>query len=165
MIPEFRGRRVDNGEWVYGFYCLTKFPWTLISGSSPERKLAEKCVLVNKNREWFAAIMRAENVDSILNVDPATVGQFTGLQDKNGKETFTGDILDTPVGKATIRFGPYSQPSDIEYHQGFSIDFECEESSAMYRKDIGYWLLKSVVIGNIHERPHLLPTKMDGHQP
>lgn len=86
--------------------------------------------------------------------------QYTGLKDIKGTEVYEGDIipfhLDSNV-KGVVRFGEYTdwnckRPTQ---HIGFYVDF-IGEHKRINRKDLGYWVEVSYVIGNIYENPELL---------
>ena len=114
----FRGKRIDNGEWETGFY------WHGSSeGSDNHYIYIEEC-------------------DSDVRVDPATVGQFTGLEDKYGKKIFEGDIVDTGDEEEGYNTLP------IVFHDGiFSYEYSSQSLFELY---------KMSVIGNIHDNPELL---------
>ena len=142
----FRGKRLDNGEWAEGY--LYEHEPELV-GIVSENDVPEPS-------KWFIA--RTGFADwnmprpaEFVEVDPSTVGQYTGLKDKHGKKIFEGDILgsryddlypdDVAIEVVTwLRNGWYIQ-------QGNNLpDALCEYGVLPY----------SEVIGNIHDNPELL---------
>ena len=142
----FRGKRTDNGTWIEGNYCI-----------------AEK--LDKSGVEYFIIEIEAEG--SQYYVIPETVGQYTGLTDKNGKRIFEGDIVkDAGSYISVIKIG-CCLPS--EFYEIF--DFEIFNKNnlkicAVYAEHVfgeykgEHFLLpeknSTIVIGNIHDNPELL---------
>ena len=125
----FRGKRTDNGEWVYGNLvrgCDEKYAYIVEFGN---RELCRNYVIVN----------------------PDTVGQYTGLKDKNGTKIFEGDIVDVLydvnyIGVAAERIGVF----EVVFHNGC---FMKQKGGVQYHfipSD------KCTVIGNIYDNPELL---------
>ena len=144
----FRGKRVDNGEWVEGYYIAAHYHWHK-HGIHKDWIVSAACA----NGGWFTIYGRYP-------VTADTVGQYTGLTDKNGKKIFEGDIVEYMDGgykvNGVVRFGLYGSAGDtFSGHQGFYLDWA---DDGLLRKDIGFWAIMRplLVIGNIHDPPELM---------
>ena len=121
----YRGKRLDNGEWVEG---------DRVEQNNPEY---HDYIITE-----FAADVDNRHIDiltcDIYEVDPSTVGRYTGLKDRNGKRIFEGDIVDVVCsGDETWR----CVVSDIR-----NIPAEM----------CGSHVKSMEVIGNIHDNPEML---------
>ena len=119
----FRGKRTDNGEWVYG---------NLIDSDSIVGEI------VDFDEEYFIP-------EFWYKVDPETVGQFTGLTDKNGTKIFDGDI---------VRLYDDSEDELVNGAIVFNADFCSFCVSMKGHEDVmlmAHWQYE--VIGNIYDNP------------
>lgn len=126
----FRGKILGLTDWSYGYYA--------------------------KSGENHFILLDTDNEDNYSIVDPETVGQYTGLKDKNGKKIFEGDI----VQWKDENFNNYT--SVVEWcgekwnYPAFDLakhDYECNGLQYVHEDCI------IEVIGTIHDNPELLEMK------
>ncbi len=118
----FRAKRKNNGEWVDGFYC----------GGNERNTLHPAIFIYLPDKQSY----------DYQNIDINTLGQFTGLTDKNGIKIFEGDILK----------GLYANGNaEVEMINGSWVGYAGKGWT-----DIGYVVDRVEVIGNIHDNPELL---------
>lgn len=135
----FRGKRVDNGEWVEGYFTKARDYLT-------DEK--EFCVIFPTDLTLFPH----SEFSSYEEVIPKTVGQYTGLKDIHGTKIFEGDIVDT-------RRWYVAYAADVGASYGMTAGWYIQ------RDDFESWAeLECVdnyeVLGNIHDNPELLDTAL-----
>jgi len=139
----FRGKRKDNGEWVYGYLFKT----------------INTCYIAYSEQFDDDLFFATENI--FIEVIPETVGQYTGLTDKNWVKIFEGDILSVgcidsdEVRNCIVRFGEFTDVNgDGDIMLGFFLEFNDFKCSILNGKDLGHSLSDVCeVIGNIHDEP------------
>ena len=132
-----RGKRVDNGEWVEGYFFASQMSGAFILSSKIEAM---------KNKSGMSMRDKLEQYE----VDPATVGQFTTLSDKHGKDLWADDIVNIDGRKQNYRVG-FTDGMYVFWASGGSV-YHASKYCHM-----------AELIGNIHDHPHLLNTGGD-HQ-
>lgn len=126
----FRGKRVDNGEWTYGYLFVCWDRCYILYGMRGDNPIKEEVI-------------------------PETVGEYTGLIDKNGKKIFEGDIVKGKMFNAMVR---------IEHRKHliiFSDGSFCAEwyiGQDNYHNDL-HNTFDIKVIGTIYDNPELLEVK------
>lgn len=134
MIPKFRGRSVEafsEEEWKYG-YLIEDEGYSFIINQ-----------VIEANEQYIT-------IGSWCPVNPDTLGQSTGLFDKNGKEIFEGDIV-------KMSKDVYSEPTcyEVVRHYGGAYRLESKQHGCEL------WLRHTdcKVVGNVYENRDLLEDK------
>ena len=129
----FRGKRIDNGQWVYGKLCDNTYG-------------ASKPIIITDSE-----YNDGNDIDFEWEfVCPETVGQYTGLTDKNGKKVFEGDILKVLdcFDNEVIYLIDYKDSTFCANQKGVNFSTHLSNfNSGEYRIEI---------IGNIFDNPELL---------
>lgn len=137
---KFRGKRIDNGEWVYGSYYHFKNP---IDNKDAKHFIFPPTVL-NKPDVWLMLSFE---------VDFSTVGEFTGLKDKHGNDIYEGELVKDHNGDVwLIRWSRddacwvFQNPSDSSNFNTLTWLIEGEYLEILDND----WELNVEIIGNIH---------------
>ena len=127
----FRGKRMDDGEWVEGYLV---------------KAVGGECMILPVTTEHCGGAEFSEG----YHCDPTTVGQYTGLKDKNGKRIFEGDICRNTRTGEIVSVKWHGTMAGYVWNKrradGFLFDF-----GELFRACDKY-----EVIENIHDNPDML---------
>lgn len=137
---KFRGRRIDNGEWIEG--ALLNFENPQFNVSFP----AIMAITYDNNMTGFAT----------KSVDVNTIRQFTGFKDSQQVDIWSGDIL-------LLECFGCSGYVTVEWNEGIGA-WCIRIDGVLGNKTLGEWLTSNsfMVVGNIYDNPELLETIDDG---
>lgn len=145
----FRGKRTDNGQWVEGSLSMV---------DTRSQKIGKKYgqMFICYVQTAWQNTKNGKLVGYWIEVNPETVGQFTGLLDKNGNKIFEGDVVkwghvcsywfEDPFIVAIVEFSPELSFNAVNIGSKYGF------SNFIYQRTDKY-LEK---IGNIHDTPELL---------
>ncbi|MFA5439817.1 YopX family protein [Dehalococcoides sp.] len=136
---KFRGKKIDTGEWVYGNYAFSS-----VNG---------------KHQITVETLDGCKHYYVYHPVNPETVGQYTGLKDKNGNEIYEGDIVqwgtEDEILSCVVEYTEGAHDSEeCPYMSGFS--YRVIDAIDYPEDDEGETDYVTEVIGNIYDNPELL---------
>jgi uncharacterized phage protein (TIGR01671 family) len=131
----FRAKRIDNGEWVEGWYVLNRMLLPEHLKHQGKHYICVRFTYTNSLNEM-----------EYYEVDPATVGQFTGLRDRNGERIWEGDIIDVQMAYGN-KYLPHC--GEIVYSQEWGAFGTKNDSGTTLLHH--HLLSTATVTGNIHD--------------
>lgn len=133
----FKAKRVDNGEWVEGYYLRDQYH---IGGKD--------IIFYRKDSDWFTVYTNK--------IDIETLCQFTGLCDKNGNKIWENDILMAHLDEF------YPEDTTCETVEWGFAGFVVHEANSTDREYLDKFDLENFeVVGNIFDNPELLQEESD----
>lgn len=143
----FRGKRINDDEWVYGSFCMDAI-----------EQIKGPCGLDGFIRLYD----KAKGKMQMHEVDRETVGQYTGLTDKNGKRIFEGDKIkpfDDGIDKMVVEFHDGQFLLCLYGERGYMAEYGWEESGnyGCFEAEPLYSYGDDIeVIGNVHDNPDVV---------
>lgn len=154
----FRAKRIADGEWVEGYYAM------MGKGNLIRHYIVQNCALTGlfedpEDNMYF----------NDVEIDPETIGQYTGLKDMNGNLIWENDIVSCehekyPEDNPLEVYPLFTDP--VKYNRNYAVEFINTGSSYGYRlrnKSIHFMLTGNVIynhnieiLGNIFDNPELL---------
>ena len=159
----FRGKRLDNGEWVQGANILT------LDAVNPQAVemyiIASGEDLYTQEADTYGNLRKITG--KLYKVDPETVGQYTGLKDENGTMIFEGDIVEfEDLGEEIYEYKEAFNFTNrarviLDNHRVELTDWYSENSARLEEMNDNYDCFIDgfkfcIVIGNIYDNPELL---------
>lgn len=147
----FRGKKISNGEWVYGGIMQTFHP--NFDNDSVETFLQQKpncyCICAD-GKDVF--------------VEQSSICQYTGLTDKNGKKIFEGDIVKAQITQNLwTKVKKYIETYVVEYHKNYCYFYlKKSGNNLLFDGNWQYAVDICEVIGNIHDNAELLEEESNG---
>ena len=136
----FRGKRLQGGEWVEGYFFKSDI-------NKKERESGKATLIFTPDCDTFITVPECHNSFMVVS---DTVGQYTGLKDKNGKRIFEGDVAKVLQGKDKgIAYVGFENGAFMLY----------PKTGNIYERTLwSYWYndWDVEVIGNIYDNPELL---------
>lgn len=140
---KFRGKMIPENEWIFGTILRIPAP-PVCFGKSETDKYYIQFPDPRYMPDWNMPYKMVQG-----EVNPETIGQYTGLHDKNGKEIYEGDIV---VDKEDEVMGEITW-NEEEASFYFSILYE---NGTYEEEKLNDWASVLEVIGNITDNPKLL---------
>ena len=129
----FRGKRIDNGEWIYGYVF----------------KYWEQVFI-----QWGIA----NGIPNMVEVNPKTVSEFTGRYDKNGKYIYEGDVMKSHFSNINI-LDDIQVVKWNEQNAAFEAEDLANVNDRLGKLHPIWWNRNCEIIGDIYENPNLIKEK------
>lgn len=155
----YKGKRIDNGEWVYGGIYVDGKKYYIVARTRyiPDTRDWDEAEYYDKHKIYKPTYIECK---------PETICEYTGLTDNNGTKIFEGDIVKLESGWFTAIFNCIEIKENENYivfydEKHARYDLQTEDTDIEFKRVAwGQFINSEVeVIGNIYDNPELLEEK------